>query len=60
MDGLPVVGPVDGVSGLHVATGHGMLGLTLGPVTGEMMANAILAGGDPRLEGLGPGRFLRR
>jgi D-amino-acid dehydrogenase len=57
MDGLPVVGPVDGVDGLHVATGHGMLGLTLGPVTGQMVAKEILAGGDPRIEALVPGRF---
>jgi glycine/D-amino acid oxidase-like deaminating enzyme len=34
-----------------------MLGLTLGPVTGEMIANLLLHGGDPRLEGLSPNRF---
>jgi D-amino-acid dehydrogenase len=57
MDGLPIVGPVPGVDGLHLATGHGMLGLTLGPVTGEMVANTILGPGDPRVEPLEPSRF---
>ena len=57
MDGLPIVGPIGGVEGLCVATGHGMLGLTLGPVTGQMVANLLLEGGDPRLDALSPGRF---
>jgi glycine/D-amino acid oxidase-like deaminating enzyme len=34
-----------------------MLGLTLGPLTGEMIANLVLDGGDPRLEGISPERF---
>lgn len=57
VDGLPIVGPLPGVDGLHLATGHGMLGLTLGPVTGEMVARAILGEGDARIEPLAPGRF---
>lgn len=60
MDGLPIVGPLDDVEGLSVATGHGMLGLTLGPVTGQMIANLVLEGGDARLEALSPARFERR
>jgi D-amino-acid dehydrogenase len=56
-DGLPMVGGIGGVEGLAVATGHGMLGLTLGPVTGEMIANHVLGHGDARLEGLSPDRF---
>jgi len=43
-DGLPVIGPVPGLEGLFVATGHGMLGLTLGPVTGRMIAELLLDG----------------
>ena len=58
MDGLPIVGPVPGVEGLLVATGHGMLGLTLGPVTGEIVSKQILDGEDPRAEGLLPTRFV--
>jgi D-amino-acid dehydrogenase len=43
-DGLPVAGPVPGVGGAFVATGHAMLGLTLGPVTGKLMAEYVLDG----------------
>jgi D-amino-acid dehydrogenase len=43
-DGLPVIGPVPGLDGLFLATGHGMLGLTLGPVTGQLLADHILNG----------------
>jgi D-amino-acid dehydrogenase len=57
MDGLPIVGPLGGVDGLSVATGHGMLGLTLAPVTGEMIARLVLDGADPRIEALSPARF---
>jgi D-amino-acid dehydrogenase len=57
VDGLPIVGPLAGVEGLTVATGHGMLGLTLAPVTGEMIANHVLHGGDARIEALSPTRF---
>lgn len=56
-DGLPIVGPLGDVEGLVVATGHGMLGLTLGPLTGQMVANQVLGGEEPRLEGLSPDRF---
>jgi D-amino-acid dehydrogenase len=41
-DGLPVVGAVPGVEGLHIATGHAMLGFTLGPLTGRLLAESIL------------------
>ncbi len=57
VDGLPIVGPLAGVEGVSVATGHGMLGLTLAPVTGQMIANHVLGRGDARLDGLSPGRF---
>ncbi len=43
-DGIPYVGPVPGQSGLFVATGHAMLGLTLGPVTGKLIEGYVLAG----------------
>ena len=58
VDGLPIVGPLGDVAGLSVATGHGMLGLTLGPVTGEMIARLVLdESGDARAEPLAPARF---
>jgi glycine/D-amino acid oxidase-like deaminating enzyme len=34
-----------------------MLGLTLGPVTGEIVANTVLGGGDSRIGPLTPARF---
>ncbi len=43
-DGMPYVGPVPGQEGLFVATGHAMLGLTLGPVTGQIIAEQVLEG----------------
>ncbi len=59
-DGLPVVGPVPGAQGLWVATGHGMLGLTLGPATGRLVAEALTGEAEsPYLEALAPARFRR-
>lgn len=40
-DSVPYIGPVPGRKGLLVATGHGTLGLTLGPVTGEAVAALV-------------------
>ena len=47
-DGLPMVGPVPGISGLFLATGHAMLGLTLGPVTGKLICEMVLDGAPSR------------
>jgi D-amino-acid dehydrogenase len=60
VDGLPIVGPLGGVEGLSVATGHGMLGLTFAPLTGQMIARLVMGEGDPRLEGWSPSRVARR
>ncbi|MEE9383699.1 MAG: FAD-dependent oxidoreductase [Nannocystaceae bacterium] len=43
-DGLPAIGWVPGFQGLAIATGHAMMGLTLGPVTGELVAQLLLDG----------------
>ena len=43
-DGLPAVGLVPRVPGLFLATGHAMMGLTLGPVTGHLVAELVLDG----------------
>lgn len=57
-DGLPIVGPLPGVEGTVVATGHGMLGLTLGPATGSLVADWVLEGDvAPGPRRLSPGRF---
>lgn len=45
-DGLPIVGPVRGNERLVLATGHGMMGITLGPVTGRLVAD-LAAGASP-------------
>jgi D-amino-acid dehydrogenase len=42
-DGVPAVGRAPGVDGLVLATGHGMWGLQLAPVTGRIVAD-LLAG----------------
>jgi D-amino-acid dehydrogenase len=57
-DGLPAVGPAPRVPGLYVATGHAMMGLTLGPATGEAVAEIVLDGAPrPELQALRVGRF---
>ncbi|MDR7574066.1 MAG: FAD-dependent oxidoreductase, partial [Armatimonadota bacterium] len=47
-DGLPAIGPVPGVGGLYVATGHGTLGFTLAPGTGRLLAD-LVGGRAPRV-----------
>lgn len=37
-DGLPLVGPVPGLRGLHVCTAHGRWGILTGALTAEVMA----------------------
>ncbi len=44
-DGLPYIGGVPGCDNAIVAAGHSMLGLSLGPVTGRLVADQ-LTGGD--------------
>lgn len=57
-DGLPMVGPAPGLEGLFVANGHAMLGLTLGPITGKLLAEWIVGGAPSEdLSALGPDRF---
>ena len=41
-DGLPLIGPVPGRDGLFVATGHGMMGVTLAPSTGAALAPLVM------------------
>jgi glycine/D-amino acid oxidase-like deaminating enzyme len=41
-DGRPLLGPVPGIEGLHVAAGHGPYGISLGPASGRIAADAIL------------------
>jgi D-amino-acid dehydrogenase len=48
-DGLPVVGPIPGVVGAYVATGHGPSGLTLGPYSAALVTELVL-GRAPALD----------
>lgn len=47
-DGLPVIGRVPGLDNVTLATGHGMWGLQLAPVTAELVA-AIIRAQPPEL-----------
>ena len=47
-DGLPYLGRVEGREKVVVASGHAMLGLSLGPITGKLVAE-IVAGRSPTI-----------
>ncbi len=57
-DGLPYIGRFARYSNLCVAAGHAMLGISLAPITGQLVAQ-LLAGERPRiaLEPLSPQRY---
>ncbi len=57
-DGIPYLGKVRGHSNLLVATGHAMMGLSLAPVSGRLVAD--LLAGDPLfrpIDAMGVGRY---
>jgi len=57
-DGLPVLGPCDEIDGLFYATGHYRNGILLAPVTGELIAKAVVEGHvSPLLAAFSPNRF---
>ncbi len=57
-DGLPYLGRVPGLENVTVATGHAMLGLSLGPITGKTIARSLMQPfREPRLS---PARFTCR
>ncbi|CAM2008172.1 NAD(P)/FAD-dependent oxidoreductase [Acanthopleuribacter pedis] len=59
-DGLPIIGRSKRHPNLLVATGHAMLGITLAPITGSLIANlAAETGGEQAitLNALSPFRF---
>lgn len=59
-DGLPYLGRPSSLDNVVVATGHAMIGVSLGPVTGMLVAQ-IVAGDRPALDlaPLDPDRFGR-
>ena len=61
-DGLPIVGRLRPESNVLVASGHGMLGLTLAPSTAKTvrdLAHDVMSGRPSPLTPHGPERFLR-
>ncbi len=56
-DGLPLIGPSPRDARVYVATGHGMLGITLAPATGALLAALVLRGeAGPALAPFSPAR----
>jgi D-amino-acid dehydrogenase len=60
-DGLPYLGRFAAFDNVSAATGHSMMGVSLGPITGKLMAE-ILSGEPPSLDvsALRPDRYARR
>jgi D-amino-acid dehydrogenase len=57
-DGMPVIGMLPKFRNLAVASGHAMLGLTLGPSTGDAVAELLTTGRTPDvLAPFSPSRF---
>ena len=57
-DGMPYVGRTAKFANLSIATGHAMMGMSLGPITGKLMAE-VLAGETPQIDltQLSPDRY---
>ena len=58
-DHLPLVGAVDTVPGLYLATGHEGAGIGLAPVTGQIIADWIVDGRQPALAETGQAGQIR-
>jgi D-amino-acid dehydrogenase len=59
-DGMPYLGRTTKFSNVTIATGHAMMGLSLGPITGKLVSE-ILSGKKPALDLslLNPDRYAR-
>ena len=57
-DGLPYIGLSSKYNNLAIATGHAMIGLSLGPATGKIISD-VLTGNKPEMniDLFAPGRF---
>ena len=56
-DGVPILGPLPGWSGVSVASGHDHAGVMLSPATGHLMADFIVGGDPTPLEAFSMARF---
>jgi glycine/D-amino acid oxidase-like deaminating enzyme len=50
LDGRPLVGPAGGIDNLWIAAGHGPWGISTGPATARLAADALLGRAQPRVE----------
>lgn len=48
-DSLPYIGPLPGIENLLIAAGHGMLGVSMSPATGRLVAE-LVSGGTPHVD----------
>tara|TARA_A100001011_G_scaffold365381_1_gene416981 strand:+ start:271 stop:666 length:396 start_codon:yes stop_codon:yes gene_type:complete len=48
-DGLPYIGRIKKLPNVLVATGHGLMGMSLGPITGKLIAE-LASDQSPRIE----------
>lgn len=57
-DGLPYIGKLKSPSNITIATGHGMMGLSLGPATGKLVSE-LITGQTTSMDitAFDPGRF---
>nr|WP_262491756.1 FAD-binding oxidoreductase [Nitritalea halalkaliphila] len=60
-DGIPYIGAIPGSTNAFVGTGHGMMGVSMAPATGLLLAEKI-TGKTPSmpLEAFQPDRFARK
>ena len=58
-DMMPVVGPAPRHRGLWFNFGHGHQGFTLGPTTGQVLAEAMSCGAARTIQALAPSRLFR-
>jgi D-amino-acid dehydrogenase len=57
-DGLPIIGKVPTFENLFVATAHGMVGITMAPVTAELLCPIVMTGQQrSNVAAFSPGRF---
>jgi len=56
-DGRPLLGPVPGLDGVHLITGHGPWGISLGPGSAQAVVEGVLGGGAAIAPELATARF---
>jgi glycine/D-amino acid oxidase-like deaminating enzyme len=57
VDGRPLLGPVPGLDGVHVITGHGPWGISLGPGSAQAVVSGVLGDGAAVAPELAAARF---